>query len=141
MKKSASLCNIVNWAIQEDVQSKIFVFQDSKINTMTTDDTEDSDIQSGAFLYPMKDSLRLLDAHLIFEPLLSSLSVMPQQMLSVIGSGNVNNMSSLDSLGSNLSLVGSMDTMRIDIVVSEFGKVIDKKKSKFELPITSCIQT
>lgn len=97
---------------------------------MTTDDTEDSDIQSGAFLYPIKDSLRLLDAHLIFEPLLSSLSVMPQQMLSVIGSGNVNNMSSLDSLGSNLSLVGSMDTMRIDIVVSEFGKVIDKKKSK-----------
>lgn len=98
---------------------------------MTTDDTEDSDVQSGAFLYPMKDSLRLLDAHLIFEPLLSSLSVMPQQMLSVIGSGNVNNVSSLDSLGSNLSLVGSMDTMRIDIVVSEFGKVTDKKKSKF----------
>lgn len=107
-------------------------FQDSKINTMTTDDTEDSDIQSGAFLYPMKDSLRLLDAHLIFEPLLSSLSVMPQQMLSVIGSGNINNMSSLDSLGSNLSLVGSMDTMRIDIVVSEFGKVTDKKKSEFK---------
>lgn len=109
-----------------------FCFQDSKINTMTTDDTEDSDIQSGAFLYPIKDSLRLLDAHLIFEPLLSSLSVMPQQMLSVIGSGNVNNMSSLDSLGSNLSLVGSMDTMRIDIVVSEFGKVTDKKKSECE---------
>lgn len=60
---------------------------DSKINTMTTEDTEDSDIQSGGdgFLYPMKDSLRLLDAHLIFEPLLSSLSVMPQQMLSAIG--------------------------------------------------------
>ncbi|KAG7214078.1 hypothetical protein KM043_001440 [Ampulex compressa] len=102
---------------------------DSKINTMTTDDTEDSDMHSGAFLYPMKDSLRLLDAHLIFEPLLSSLSIMPQQMLSAIGSGNINNVSSLESLGSNLSLVGSMDTMRIDIVVSEFGKVTDKKKS------------
>lgn len=95
---------------------------------MTTEDTEDSDIQSGGFLYPMKDSLRLLDAHLIFEPLLSSLSVMPQQMLSAIGSGNLNNVSSLDSLGSNLSLVGTMDTMRIDIVVSEFGKPPDKKK-------------
>lgn len=33
-------------------------------------------------------------------------------------------MSSLDSLGTNLSLVGSFDTMRIDIVVSEAG---DKK--------------
>ncbi|XP_043249927.1 transmembrane protein KIAA1109 isoform X1 [Colletes gigas] len=101
---------------------------DSKINTMTTDDTEDSDVHSGTLLYPMKDSLRLLDAHLIFEPLLSSLSVMPQQMLSAIGSGNVNNVSSLESLGSNLSLVGSMETMRIDIVVSEFGKLTDKKK-------------
>ncbi|XP_061939071.1 bridge-like lipid transfer protein family member 1 isoform X15 [Apis cerana] len=101
---------------------------DSKINTMTTDDTEDSDVHSGTLLYPMKDSLRLLDAHLIFEPLLSSLSVMPQQMLSAIGSGNVNNVSSLDSLGSNLSLVGNMETMRIDIVVSEFGKVTDKRK-------------
>ncbi|KAK0176217.1 hypothetical protein PV328_000373 [Microctonus aethiopoides] len=102
---------------------------DSKINTMTTEDTEDSDIQSGAYLYPMKDSLRLLDAHLIFEPLLSSLSVMPQQMLSAIGSGNLNNVSSLDSLGSNLSLVGTMDTMRSDIVVSEYGKVPEKKKA------------
>lgn len=95
---------------------------------MTTEDTDNTDVQSGAFLYTMKDSLRLLDAHLIFEPLLSSLSVMPQQMLSAISSGNINNVSSLDSLGSNLSLVGSMDTMRIDIVVSEFGKVVDKKK-------------
>ncbi|XP_033221657.1 transmembrane protein KIAA1109-like [Belonocnema kinseyi] len=113
-----------NWVFRTEQKSA----KDSKINTMTTDDTEDSDVQSGPFLYPMKDSLRLLDAHLIFEPLLSSLSVMPQQMLSAIGSSNLNNVSSLDSLGSNLSLVGSMETMRIDIVVSEFGKVTDKKK-------------
>lgn len=37
---------------------------------------------AGYSLYPMHDSLRLLDAHLIFEPLLSSLGVMPQQMIS-----------------------------------------------------------
>ena len=98
---------------------------------MTTDDEEQLDTQSTAFLYPIKDSLRLLDAHLIFEPLLSSLSVMPQQMLSAIGSSNSNNVSSLDSLGSNLSLVGSMETMRIDIVVSEFGKVTDKKTGNY----------
>nr|XP_033335326.1 transmembrane protein KIAA1109 homolog isoform X11 [Megalopta genalis] len=113
-----------NWVFRAEQKS----LKDSKINTMTTDDTEDSDVHSGTLLYPMKDSLRLLDAHLIFEPLLSSLSVMPQQMLSAIGSGNVNNVSSLDSLGFNLSLVGNMETMRIDIVVSEFGKVTDKKK-------------
>ncbi|XP_026670200.1 transmembrane protein KIAA1109, partial [Ceratina calcarata] len=130
-----------NWVFHTEQKS----LKDSKINTMTTDDTEDSDVQSGTLLYPMKDSLRLLDAHLIFEPLLSSLSVMPQQMLSAIGSGNTNNVSSLDSLGSNLSLVGNMETMRIDIVVSEFGKVTDKRKgnkyqtkkgnSKFHLDI------
>ncbi|XP_012263790.2 transmembrane protein KIAA1109 homolog isoform X5 [Athalia rosae] len=113
-----------NWVFRTEQKS----MKDSKINTMTTEDTEDSDAHSGAYLYPMKDSLRLLDAHLIFEPLLSSLSVMPQQMLSAIGSGNTNNVSSLESLGTNLSLVGSMDTMRIDIVVSEFGKMSEKKR-------------
>lgn len=39
----------------------------------------------GYSLYPMHDSLRLLDAHLIFEPLLSSLGVMPQQMITNTG--------------------------------------------------------
>lgn len=33
-----------------------------------------------------------------------------------------NGMAALDSWGSNLSLVGSLETMRIDIVVSEYGK-------------------
>lgn len=38
-------------------------------------------------------------------------------------------MTTLDALGSNLSLVGNMETMRIDIVVSEHGKS-EKKKGK-----------
>lgn len=56
-----------------------------------------SDIQSSADfgesdslrfnIFPKYDSLRLLDAHLIFEPLLSSLGVMPQQMVNP-NSGN-----------------------------------------------------
>ncbi|KAG4067242.1 hypothetical protein HA402_000233 [Bradysia odoriphaga] len=60
----------------------------------------------------MQESVRLLDAHLIFEPILTCLGVMPN---------NISNsdVSSLDSLGTNLSLVGSFDVMRIDIVVSE----------------------
>lgn len=65
----------------------------------------------------MQDSsIRLLDAHLIFEPILTCLGVMPQQMVNNIANAD---MSSLDSLGTNLSLVGSFDMMRIDIVVSE----------------------
>jgi hypothetical protein len=61
--------------------------QESKINTLTTEDTlEDPEYlqmtPGGYSLYPMHDSLRLLDAHLIFEPLLSCLGVMPQQMIS-----------------------------------------------------------
>ncbi|KAJ8666820.1 hypothetical protein QAD02_008482 [Eretmocerus hayati] len=133
-----------NWVFHTEPKAS----KESKINTMTTEDTEDSDVKSGAFMYTMKDSLRLLDAHLIFEPLLSSLSVMPQQMLSAISSGNINNVSSLDSLGSNLSLVSIVDAMRIDIVVSEFGKAPENKKknakqqskksgSKFHLDIPS----
>lgn len=38
-------------------------------------------------------------------------------------------MTSLDALGSNLSLVGNMEAMHIDIVVSEHGK-IEKKRDK-----------
>lgn len=49
--------------------------------------------------------------------------------LSVVGPGS-GNASSFDIWGSNLSLVTSVDTMKIDIVVSEFGKASDKKKSK-----------
>ena len=67
----------------------------------------------------MQDSVRLLDAHLIFEPILTCLGVMPQQMINNISNSDV---SSLDSLGTNLSLVGSFDVMRIDIVVSEGGE-------------------
>lgn len=40
-----------------------------------------------------------------------------------------NDVTSLDALGSNLSLVGNMETMKIDIVVSEHGK-LDKKRAK-----------
>lgn len=36
--------------------------------------------------------------------------------------GNNNGVTSLDSWGSNLTLVGGMESMRIDIVVSELGK-------------------
>lgn len=54
-------------------------------------------------------------------------------MLSAIGSGNLNNVLSSDSLGSNLSLVGTMDTMRIDIVVSEFGKPPSSTDNKKKL--------
>ncbi|XP_049857041.1 transmembrane protein KIAA1109 homolog isoform X4 [Schistocerca gregaria] len=106
---------------------------ESRINTMTTDDTlEDPEYQSGAgySLYPMHDSLRLLDAHLIFEPLLACLGVMPQQMISNLSGTGTNGSSSFDTLGSNLSLVGNVETMRIDIVVSEYGKFADKKKGK-----------
>lgn len=42
-------------------------------------------VAAGYSLYPIHDSLRLLDAHLIFEPLLSSLGVVPQQMVNNAG--------------------------------------------------------
>nr|XP_029728397.1 transmembrane protein KIAA1109 homolog isoform X7 [Aedes albopictus] len=72
----------------------------------------------------MNENNRILDAHLIFEPMLTCLGVMPQQMINNVSNTDV---SSLDSLGTNLSLVCSFDTMRIDIVVSEAG---DSKKPK-----------
>lgn len=40
-----------------------------------------------------------------------------------------NDVTTLDALGSNFCLVGNMETMYIDIVVSEYGKT-EKKKGK-----------
>lgn len=92
--------------------------------------------------YPIQyDSVRLLDANQIFQPLLSGLGVMPQQLRFTTMSdstqsgcggdgdgGVVNEVTTLDALGSNFCLVGNMETMRIDIVVSEHGKAAAEKK-------------
>lgn len=80
----------------------------------------------------LQEPLRILDAHLIFEPMLTCLGVMPQQMINNLANTDV---SSLDSLGTNLSLVGSFDVMRIDIVVSEVtnNNFTDGKKTKTKI--------
>lgn len=100
---------------------KNLIFQFLKVEEVVNVQQATASVPTNAghysLLYPMQDSLKLLDAHIIFQPLLSCLGVMPEQMISNV-SGN-NTVSSLDSLGSNLSLVGGIDTMRIDIVVSQ----------------------
>ena len=61
---------------------------------------------------PQTKSMNLLDAHIIFEPLLSSLGLMPQQIQNV----------SLKNLGTNISVLANVDVFKIDIVESEsFG--------------------
>lgn len=88
----------------------------------------------------MQNTVRLLDAHLIFEPLLTCLGVMPQQINSI----NSKDVTPLENLGTNLSLVCAFDTMRIDIVVSEAGadkkpktKIAKKTNGKFSLQIST----
>ncbi|GBP70037.1 Uncharacterized protein KIAA1109 [Eumeta japonica] len=86
-------------------------------------------------LYPLQDSLMLLDAHLVFQPFLSALGVSPQQ----VAQGESKNWNSrseghttspaLESLGSKLSLVAWVDTFRIDIVVSDLAKP-EKRSTK-----------
>jgi len=54
------------------------------VTTLSNDDTvhtfEAGHANPAYNLYPMNNSLHLLDAHLIFEPLLSCLGVMPEQI-------------------------------------------------------------
>ncbi|KAK4878280.1 hypothetical protein RN001_010786 [Aquatica leii] len=130
--------DLYSWMAKQDKQEKqenagsLRGYMESKINTLQTDSSgDDAQGNDGCIaLYPMQDSLRLLDAHFIFQPLLSSLGVMSRQLVNTVtGSNSESNVTSLDALGSNLSLVGNMETMRIDIIVSEHGKT-DKKKGK-----------
>lgn len=82
----------------------------------------------------IQDSGRLSDAHLIFEPLLTCLDVMP-----CYNNDKEKGSSSLEILGTNLSLVLLFDTLRVDIVVSEAGdkkpkaKISKKANGKFAL--------
>lgn len=95
----------------------------SKRQAVTTVNSNSAATAAGNMYNP--DANRLLDAHLIFEPLLSSLGVMPQQMVNNANATEV----SLERLGTNLSLVGSFDTLRIDIVVSEQAPVLSSSTS------------
>nr|XP_022901618.1 uncharacterized protein KIAA1109 isoform X2 [Onthophagus taurus] len=127
--------DLYSWMAKQDVEN----FEsgvESKIDTLQTQSSgEETTLakENQAFLVPLHqlhDSWKLLDANLIFQPLLSSLGVMPQQLKVTNMSENPtgNDVTSLDALGSNLSLVGNMETMRIDIVVSEHGKMEKKRK-------------
>lgn len=59
--------------------------------------------------FPQHPSLMLLDAHVIFKPLLTSMGLMPHQIMGY----------SFDHLGSHMSIKAAIDLLRIDIVESE----------------------
>ncbi|CAL8120556.1 unnamed protein product [Orchesella dallaii] len=59
--------------------------------------------------FPQHPSLMLLDAHVIFKPLLTSMGLMPHQIMGY----------SFDHLGSHMSIKAAIDMLRIDIVESE----------------------
>ncbi|CAH1110220.1 unnamed protein product [Psylliodes chrysocephalus] len=130
--------DLYSWMAKQDaVTANLEGCLESKIDTMDIPTTSDPDTlpkevpPAGAPLYPIQESVRLLDANQVFQPLLSGLGVMPQQLrFTTMSDSNAgNDVTTLDALGSNFCLVGNMETMRIDIVVSEHGK-IEKKKGK-----------
>ncbi|XP_050686161.1 transmembrane protein KIAA1109 homolog isoform X6 [Eriocheir sinensis] len=63
-------------------------------------------------------SAHFLEAHVIFEPLLSAIGVITQQV----------NGGPLEQLGSNVSITGSVETLRVDIIESEASKLNRKKR-------------
>ncbi len=75
-------------------------------------DLKEESIKAESTVTPQTKSMHLLDAHIIFEPLLSSLGLMPQQIQNL----------SLKNLGYNVSVLGSVEQFKIDIIESEFGK-------------------
>ena len=65
-----------------------------------------------------------VDAHIIFEPILSSLGLMPQQITNL----------SLKNLGSHVIIDGGVESFKIDIVESEIGKDKEPRKTKVKFP-------
>lgn len=113
--------------MKEEINSNVKNSVDSNVHNEVRDNMPSP--LSGYNFYPVHDSLCLLDVHLIFEPLLSALGVMPQQMIRNMKSSSN---AVFDTWGSNLSLVAAMEGMRVDIVVSENGKPGERKRKKLK---------
>ena len=73
--------------------------------------------------FPQHPSLMLLDAHVIFQPLLTSMGLMPEQIIGY----------NFDHWGSHMSIKAAIDLLRIDIVESE-GKGIGRGSLKSKSP-------
>ncbi|CAG9772767.1 unnamed protein product [Ceutorhynchus assimilis] len=131
--------DLYSWMAKQETEERTQEgTEQSKVNTLHTESSgEPGTLPREDFvppeipLQPIQESVRLLDANQIFQPLLSGLGVMPQQLrfTTMSDSSAGNDVTTLDALGSNLCLVGNLETLRIDIVVSEHGK-IEKKKGK-----------
>lgn len=95
---------------QQSFKDNTKQFEDDKLN----EDDIKSNLEkvSDAQVIPQTKAMHLLDAHIIFEPLLSSLGLMPQQIQNL----------SLKTLGYNVSFLGYIDEVRVDIIESEIGK-------------------
>ena len=104
---------------QQSVKAKAVTEGEKVIITIKEDLQEDDLEKVTNTATPQRKSMHLLDAHIIFEPLLSSLGLMPQQIQNL----------SLKNLGSNVSILGSIDEVKIDIIESEFGKRVWSAKS------------
>lgn len=122
--------DMYSWMAKQD-KTPLEGCLESKINTLQTESSgeagytlpssRENQVAPEILLAPIQDSGRLLDANQIFQPLLSALGVMPQQLrfTTVSDSAPGNEVTTLDALGSNFCLIGNMDTLKIDIVVSE----------------------
>lgn len=80
--------DLYNWMAKQDavaslkgcMESKIDMFQAELADEVVEVPKETQTMSGGVSFYPIHDSVRLLDANLIFQPLLSALGVMPQQL-------------------------------------------------------------
>lgn len=78
--------DLYSWMAKQDAVGSLKGYMESKINTLQTDSSGDATLPKEnttapeISLYPIHDSVRLLDANQIFQPLLSGLGVMPQQL-------------------------------------------------------------
>lgn len=80
--------DLYNWMAKQDTVSSLKGCMESKIDMFQTATELAEEVEElpketpvpGVSFYPIHDSVRLLDANLIFQPLLSALGVMPQQL-------------------------------------------------------------
>lgn len=80
-----------------------------RVNNVISDQHEESLLLGAHSKFPQHPSLMLLDAHVIFQPLLTSMGLMPHQIIGY----------NFDNWGSHMSIRVSIEALKIDIVESE----------------------
>ncbi|XP_076066750.1 transmembrane protein KIAA1109 homolog tweek isoform X4 [Oratosquilla oratoria] len=117
--------DLYNWMVKQqeyasDPKHTVSFPRGTTVHTVSEGSGEERYYSPRHDVPPLQEPQRahFIEAHVIFQPLLSAIGVIAQQV--TVGA--------LEQLGSNVSITAGIDTLRVDIIESEASKLNHKKR-------------